>query len=267
MGKFIEAIQDPGLAYEYVKFDINTIMGNSPSDIGIQNAREAFLETVNSRKENYGLPGAAAIGVAGSLPVQAYVGGAIFKGGTLGASVGLREASGAVGSNTVARALLAGEKAVEPLAIVGGVGIAGKELLTTYHTEGEGGAGAAAQATIMAGSLPFAMAGWKGTGDLYSKLLVRGRTEVPAPVSPEVLKGEHTFPTTKPGTTQNEVIAGFKTDEGLRGYHATSEAMGKEVTVANAPSRPSDVGGLYVSPHQYGSLHISLELIRNMAVA
>ena len=39
----------------------------------------------------------------------------------------------------------------------------------------------------------------------------------------------------------------------MRGYHATSEAMGKEVAVANAPSRPSDVGGLYVSPHQYGS--------------
>lgn len=186
-GKFIEAIQDPSLAYEYLKFDFNTIMGKSPSDTGIQQARENFLETVQTRKENYGLPGAAAIGVAESLPVQAYAGGAIFKGGTLAARVGLREASGAVGSNTVARALLFGEKAVEPLAIVGGLGIAGKELVTTYQTEGA--AGAAAQATIMAGSLPFAIAGWKGTGDLYSKLLVRGRTEVPAPVSADVLRG------------------------------------------------------------------------------
>ncbi|PWB55616.1 MAG: hypothetical protein C3F06_02470 [Candidatus Methanoperedenaceae archaeon] len=251
IGKFLEAIQSPSLAYEYLKFDINTIMGESPSDIGILQARETFLETVNARRESYGLPGAAAIGVTEIMPVQAYAGGALFKGGTLALRVGLRGTSSAIGSNIVARGLLASEKAVEPLAIVGGAGIAGKELATTYQTEG--GAGAAAQATIMAGSLPFAMAGWKKTGNLYSKILVHRRTEVTAPVSPEVLRGEHSFPTTEPGTTPNELISGFKTDKGLRGYHATGESLGKEVTVANSPKRPSDVGGLYVSPYEYGT--------------
>ncbi len=260
VGKFIEAIQDPSLAYEYAKFDINTIMGKSPSGMGIQQARETFLETVNKRQENYGLPGAAAIGVAGSLPVQAYAGGALFKGGTLAARIGLKEASGAVGSNIVSRGLLAGEKAVEPLAIVGGVGIAGKELVTTYQKEG--GAGAAAQAAIMAGSLPFAMAGWKGTGNLYSKVQTVGRTERPAPITPEVLSGKQQLPMTGPGATPKDVVKSFNAPEGTtRAYHATGEAFGEKFTVQPKAHTPKvDVVGLDVSPHQYGTSSYFLRL-------
>jgi hypothetical protein len=251
LGKFTEAIQDPSLALEYLQYDYGKLMGQKPTDKGILQARESFLNTVQSRQESYGTAGAAAIGVVESIPAQAALGGAVFKGGTLLARTGLRAATGATGSELLAKGLLFGEKSIEPLAMAGAGVAAALETKGAYEKGGI--PAAAAQLTIMGGSLPFAAAGWKSTGDIYSKLQTAGRTEISAPISSEVLSGSKQFPTTAAGAKPGEVLSAFQTETGLRGYHATAESQGKEIIIANAPARPSDIGGLYVSPHGYGA--------------
>lgn len=196
--------------------------------------------------------------IASGLPTEAaimYAGGVVFKGGTMAVRGGLRAGSRLPAVGSTAAWL---ERAVEPATMVAMAGVATNEILLKPTTAEE----QIAKGIMLAGGLPFAVAGWKGGGQVTSRLQTIGRTEIPAPISDVVLSGKTTFPEIQPGTKPHQLLAEFKSPEGTsKAYHATGEAKGDAFTIgfptyksgAFKPGHKGDVPGLYVSPEGAGT--------------
>jgi len=191
--------------------------------------------------------------VTAAIPV-----GAGLKVGTFAARAALVGTAGKISkiSPQAANILKTGSLAVEPVVGAGVLGYVGKDLLSSkdyYEAVGK-----IATYGVMT---PGAAFGYKQATKGITAFQTRGLETVPAPISPEVLSGKVTFPTTRAGkfkTFREE----FRDIEGkFSGFHSTSEAFPKSgVTVAGKPIRPLDVPGLYVSPYKAGASPVFLRV-------
>jgi len=194
--------------------------------------------------------------VTAAVPV-----GVGLKVGTFAARAALVGTAGKISkiSPQVANILKTGSLAVEPVVGAGVLGYVGKDLLSSkdyYEAIGK-----IATYGVMT---PGAAFGYKQATKGITAFQTRGLETVPAPISPEVLAGKVTFPTTRAGkfkTFREE----FRDIEGkFSGYHATAESFGKgKVVVRGLPEaelRPLDVPGLYISPYKAGASPVFLRL-------
>jgi len=162
-------------------------------------------------------PVATAKGIAGTVPAMGYGGGALFKGGSLVVRYGLKagaKGAGATGLSKVAKVLGYTERAVEPAAVIGGLGYAAYDIHQTGKKEGL--PGAAGKTAVMVASLPFGIAGWKDAGKGWSRALTFGRKEVSAPIIEPVLSGKTQFPETAAGTKMSQFLKSFKVGAGKK---------------------------------------------------
>lgn len=171
---------------------------------------------------------------------------------TTGTRAGLLAAGSRLGGRS-GQLLTSGSKVIEPAMGVSGLGFVGSELYKATPAE----------RVRMAPKIGLAMAGgaigWKAGGSAIGRWQTRGRTEIPLNriTDPAVARGSQSFPMTRRGQTPTQLLSEFRSNKyglpsdlpGKPGvWHATPGKFKSGIEILDAPSRSTDMPGLYVSP-------------------
>lgn len=217
-----------------------------------------------------------------------YGGGAALKVVSTGGRVALGAGADLLGSSsTAAKGLSLLSKSIEPAIAIGGLTLTANEInnqvnapITTQtnfydesgnllNTNIETSEPTTAEKAERLGEItPNLLAGlyggvkgWNAGSRIVGRLQTVGRTEIPLEsiTDVSVAEGKQTFPLTQKGQTPSNLVAEFKADshgiptdtlvpDKYGVWHATANKLASGTEVANNPIRPTDVGGLYVSP-------------------
>ena len=192
----------------------------------------------------------------GVTTASMFVGGAAFKVGSVGAKLGLAKGVAIAGTGSkLGKGITMASSAIEPTLAIGGIGLAASEL------QGKNAEEIGQITPHLIGGIYGGVKGWNAGSKVVGNLQTLGRTEIPLNkiTNAEVVNGKQKFPLTKKGQTPDKLVAEFKADthgiptdklitDKYGVWHATPEKLPSKIEILNNPSRPTDVGGLYVSP-------------------